>query len=142
VEPPPLISRERALAWIARAQGWFYFATGIWPLISGDSFQVVTGWKADFWLAQTVGLLLAITGLVLVLAARAGRLTREIILLGALQAAALLAVDLYCVFQPRTTWSYLLDAVAELMIVIAWCIAGCMRKGPVDESRPPHDPGH
>ncbi|MDF3058886.1 MAG: hypothetical protein K0R17_3101 [Rariglobus sp.] len=116
-------SRSGALARVAKAQGWFYLVSGAWPWISGESFQAVTGRKADFWLAQTVGLLLAITGVVLLLAARANRITREIMLLGALQAGALMVVDVYCVFQPRTTHSYLLDCVVELGIVIAWCLA-------------------
>lgn len=115
------------LRFTARAQGWFYLVSGLWPIFSGDSFQEVTGRKADFWLAQTVGLLLAITGVVLILATRAGRITREIMLLGALQAAALTVVDVYCVFQPRTTRSYLFDAVVELGFVLAWCFAGLRR---------------
>jgi len=120
--------RLRVSTWIARLQGWFYLLSGIWPLISGHTFQAVTGYKADFWLAQTVGLLLAITGVVLILAARASRITREIKLLGTLQSAALMVVDLYCVSQPRTTWSYLLDAVVELGFVAGWCLSGLRRE--------------
>lgn len=123
-----MLPRARARLGVARAQGWFYLLSGVWPLLSAGTFQAVTGYKADFWLAQTVGLLLAITGVVLILAARANRITREIKLLGALQAAALMAVDFYCVFQPRTTWSYLLDAGVELGFVIAWCLTGRMRE--------------
>jgi hypothetical protein len=120
MNPPdasPIVAR------VAKLQGWYYAASGIWPLVSGGTFQAVTGPKADFWLAQTVGLLLAITGAVLILAARAGRVTPEIKLLGILQAAALALVDGYCVFQPRTTLSYLLDAVVELGLVAAWSFA-------------------
>lgn len=117
----------RAATFIAKAQGGYYMVTGVWPLVSGGSFQAVTGFKEDFWLAQTVGVLLAISGAVLILSARARRLTTEIKLMGTLQASALMVVDVYCVFQPRTTWSYLLDAVVELGIVIAWCTLGLMR---------------
>jgi len=111
---------QRRACVLARIQGWLYLITGLWPLVSGGTFQRVTGFKADFWLAQTVGLLLAVSGIVLLAAARARRVTREIGLLGALQAAALAGVDLYCVYQPRTTRVYWLDALIEVVLVGAW----------------------
>ena len=105
---------------LAQLQGWFYVLTGLWPVFHGYSFQLITGFKADFWLAQTVGLLLAASGTVLVLAAGARRLTRELALLGGLQALALAGVDFYCVRLPNTTPVYLVDAVAELALVTGW----------------------
>lgn len=105
---------------IARIQGWFYLFSGAWPLLHRDSFEAVTGPKTDFWLVRTVGLLLCVSGGVMLLAARARRVTREIALLGVLQAAALLVVDLVCVFEPRTTPIYLLDAMAETALIAGW----------------------
>jgi hypothetical protein len=100
-------------------------------LLSGGTFQAVTGYKTDFWLAQTVGLLLAASGVVLILAANANRITREIALLAALQAAVLMVVDLYCVTQPHTTRSYLLDAIVEGGLLVAWLASGSLRSRPV-----------
>ena len=111
---------RRSAELLAKIQGWFYLAAGAWPLVSGMSFQQVTGFKVDFWLAQTVGVLLVVSGLVMILAGRAKRVTREIGLLAALQAAGLLIVDVYCVTQPNTTRAYLLDALAEAALVILW----------------------
>jgi cytochrome b subunit of formate dehydrogenase len=108
---------------LGRLQGWFYFTTGIWPLVAGSSFQVVTGVKADFWLAQTVGALLAISGAVLWRAAKLNRITPEIMLLAAGQAAVLAVADVYGVFQPGTTPVYLLDAVVEATLVAGWARA-------------------
>ncbi len=107
---------------LARLQGGYYAVTGIWPLLSPGTFQGVTGVKLDFWLAQTVGLLLAVSGAVLLLAARGGRVTKELGLLGALQAAVLAGVDVSCVTQPRTTPAYLLDAIVEAGIVAGWLL--------------------
>jgi signal transduction histidine kinase len=109
-----------AAASLARVQGWFYVITGAWPLVHGSSFQAISGFKADFWLAQTVGLLLVVSGGVLLRAVRAGRLTPELMLLAAGEAAALAAMDIHCVFQPRTTPAYWADAVIELSLVLAW----------------------
>lgn len=120
-EPSPFL-RVRLADRLARFQGWFYLTTGLWPLGSPGTFQRVTGTKLDFWLAQTVGLLLAAFGAVLLLAARGGRLTKELALLGALQAAVLAGVDLYCVAQPRTTPAYLLDGVLEAGLVAGWLL--------------------
>lgn len=114
---------------LARIQGWFYLITGAWPLVSGDSFQAVTGFKADFWLAQTVGLLLAVSGAVLLMAARHGRITPEIRWLAAGEAVVLGLVDLYCVHQPRTTRVYWLDAIVEAALVIGWIRASLRRRG-------------
>jgi hypothetical protein len=113
---------------LARIQGWFYVITGLWPLLSGGSFQAVTGFKADFWLARTVGLLLAVSGGAMILAARNGRITSEIILLGAGQAAALAVTDAYCVALPRTTPVYWLDAVVEAGLAVAWAFVAKARR--------------
>jgi hypothetical protein len=109
---------------LAYGQGGYFFLTGIWPLLHGSSFQALTGWKADFWLAQTVGLLLATVGATLVWAARRRSLSRELMVLAGMQAAVLGFVDLYCVHQPRATPAYLLDAVVEFAIVAAWIFIG------------------
>jgi hypothetical protein len=108
------------LVFLARLQGGFYLVTGIWPLLAPQSFQFVTGGKLDFWLAQTVGALIAITGIVLILAARRAAISAEIALLAALQAVALGIIDLYCVSLPRTTAVYLLDAGVEFAFAAVW----------------------
>src|SRR4051794_17610666 len=50
-----------ALLWL---QGLYYLVTGVWPLVSIETFQTVTGWKtdhlvtgreSDHWLVMTVG---------------------------------------------------------------------------------------
>ena len=50
-------------------QAAFYVSTGVWPLLHRRSFERVTGPKTDFWLAQTVGLIVAAIGIGLAQAA-------------------------------------------------------------------------
>lgn len=119
---------ERALALLAQGQGAFYLLSGLWPLLSPGSFQAVTGPKEDFWLAQTVGLLLVVVGTVLLLAGRSRRITREIVLLAAGSALVLGMVDVFCVFAPRTTRAYWLDAVVEFAIAGAWGVLVVKRR--------------
>lgn len=64
----------RVLAWV---QGGFYVVTGVWPLLHLPSFLAVTGPKTDLWLVQTVGGLVAVFGLMLVVAGGRRRLTPE-----------------------------------------------------------------
>ena len=122
VRPQPRGGRPGALDLLAQAQGAFYFLSGAWPRVHPASFQLVTGPKLELWLVQTVGVLLVVSGGVLLLSGRARRVTREIVLLGAGQAAALASVDLWCVLEPRTTRAYWLDAVVDFALVAAWIV--------------------
>lgn len=105
---------------VAYAQGWFYLLTGLWPLVHMGSFEAVTGPKVDRWLVQTVGAEVAVIGAVLTLAGRRRATGPEIRLLGAGSAVALAAVDVIFVARGRISPVYLLDALAELALTIAW----------------------
>lgn len=61
-----MIDRER----VARWQGGFFLASGVWPLVLLRSFEAGTGRKAESWLVKTIGLLMAVIGLGLFGAAR------------------------------------------------------------------------
>jgi hypothetical protein len=49
---------------VALIQGIYFFVSGIWPILSMGTFLKVTGPKADLWLVKTVGIILAVIGLV------------------------------------------------------------------------------
>jgi hypothetical protein len=104
------------------AQGLYFLLTGLWPIVDIASFQAVTGPKTDLWLVRTVGVLIAVIGSVLLLAARQERPPTEVIALGIGAAAGLTVVDLVIVFTRTVSPIYLLDAVLEGAIV-AWWIA-------------------
>jgi hypothetical protein len=117
------MDRSRA-SFLAFAQGIFYLATGIWPLVSAGTFQKVTGPKVDFWLVKTVGLLISVIGGVLAWAGLNRRVGAELAVLGAGSAACLAGVDLAYVAKRRISPVYLLDAAAEAGIVALWLAAG------------------
>ena len=114
---------------LALVQGIFYAATGVWPLVSMRSFEAVTGPKLERWLVKTVGVLVTVIGAVLTLAGVRRRTTSEVALLAAGSAAGLAAVDVVYVAKRRISPVYLLDAVAELGLVLAWIRAH--RAGPL-----------
>jgi hypothetical protein len=105
---------------LALAQGAYFLATGIWPLVDMRSFLRVTGYKRDLWLVRTVGALIAVTGVTMLSAAQRDRVTGEIAFLAAGTAGALGAVDTIYGSRGRIPPVYLLDAVAEAGIVALW----------------------
>jgi hypothetical protein len=105
---------------IATLQGFYFLATGVWPLLSRRSFERVTGPKAVFWLAQTVGVLVAGVGSAILQAKRRDRITPEIELLGIASAAGLGLADLVFVARARISKVYLVDALAEAGLVGGW----------------------
>lgn len=108
---------------LAVAQGAFYVATGVWPLLHMRSFEAVTGEKTDDWLVRTVGALIAVAGVTMTVAGLRRRVTPEIALLAAGSAAALAAVDLVYTHKGVIPPVYLLDAVAEAGLIGAWTAA-------------------
>jgi hypothetical protein len=108
------------LAWL---QGSYFVLTGVWPLVHMASFLAVTGPKTDLWLVKTVGLLLAIFGAVLLLAARRRSVSPELALLAMANAAGLAGIDLVYALSDRIRDVYLLDAAAEIGWVGLWGFA-------------------
>jgi hypothetical protein len=102
------------------AQGIYYLLTGLWPLLSLDTFLWVTGPKTDLWLVQTVGVLVAVIGLALVVAGYRRVGSPEVFCLALGSAVGLAAIDVIFVFHRRISVIYLLDAVAEVGLVVLW----------------------
>lgn len=108
---------------IAIVQGIFFFLTGVWPLVSIGTFQAVTGPKTDLWLVKTVGILIAVIGLVLAAAGFRDNVTAEIVFLAVGSSASLMAVDVVYSLKGIISKIYLADAILELIIIAAWVIA-------------------
>ena len=115
---------ERCLALV---QGIYYAVTGIWPILSMRTFLAVTGPKTDLWLVKTVGVLVAVIGVVLARAGRRQRVTPEIRLLAVGSAAGLAGIDVFYVLRRRISPVYLLDATLELALISAWTMAEPLR---------------
>ena len=113
----------------ASVQGAFYLGTGLWSLVSIETFQMVTGPKTDLWLVKTVGMLVIVSGAVLLLAARRRNFPPEIVLLAAGSAVGLAAIDATYVSIGRISPIYLLDALAEAVLAAAWIAAWRRAKG-------------
>jgi hypothetical protein len=109
---------------VLTAQGGYYVVTGLAPFISRRAFERVTGPKREWWLVQTVGVLVTVVGGVLLWGVRSDRVTPELRGLAAGCAAGLTGIDVVYVAKRRIAPTYLLDAAAQVA-----ALAGLVRRG-------------
>ena len=109
-------------------QGLYYTPTGIWPLVSMETFLAVTGPKTDLWLVRTVGLLVTVIGVVFLIAARSREVGGAVITLAIGSALALAWVDAYYSLTGVIWPVYLLDAFGEIALIVGWCVALAMSR--------------
>lgn len=101
-----------------QAQGLYYVASGIWPILHLRSFMAVTGPKQDTWLVKVFGAFIAAVGAVLV--APDGRRERRFAArLAVLSAVTLAASEAWYVARRRISPIYLGDAALELLFAVA-----------------------
>ncbi|SFH16142.1 hypothetical protein [Pontibacter chinhatensis] len=105
---------------VAMLQGGYWLITGIWPFIHLKSFVWVTGPKQDYWLLYTVSVLITVIGGTLLAAGLRKRVTQEIKGLGIAAAAGLIGIDVYYALTDVIRNIYLLDAVAEAVLIVLW----------------------
>ncbi len=112
---------------VSLVQGVYYLFTGIWPLVSIGTFQKVTGPKTDLWLVKTVGVVVGVIGAVLMVGGVRRQTAVELPLLAVGSAAGLAGIDIVYVAKRRIAPIYLLDAVAEVLLIGGWGLAWLRR---------------
>lgn len=112
---------------VAAGQGVYYLVTGIWPSISPATFQAVTGPKVEMWLVQLFGFLICVPACLLLWAVWRGRLAGGTVGAAVGTAAVLMVGDVVYVAQGHIGPVYLIDALAELILLACWAVA--MRTG-------------
>jgi hypothetical protein len=109
----------------------YYLVTGVWPLLSIHTFQLVTGPKfdhlprggeADHWLVYAVGLLVTSVALALLVAAWRRSVQPEIAVLALGSAISLTAIDVIFVARQVIAPIYLVDAAIELPLIAGWIV--------------------
>ena len=108
---------------VALVQGIYFFVTGIWPLLSMKTFLMITGPKTDLWLVKTVGIILAVVGLVLIVAQVNAEINTSIILLAIGSGLGLALVEFIYVAKRVISPIYLGDAFLELFLIGWWVIS-------------------
>jgi hypothetical protein len=115
---------------IALAQGFYYLASGLWPVVHLASFMAVTGPKTDHWLVQAFGIVLAASGVVFVWRGAHGRVDQATRQFGLATSLALAAIDFWFVATGAISAIYLVDGVAEVALATAWLWPGKQRLRP------------
>jgi hypothetical protein len=110
------------------AQGLYYIATGVWPLVHMQSFEAVTGSKTDDWLVHTVGVLAAAIGVALLAGARRAAVTAETIVLACAAAIAFAGIDVFYTQNGTINQIYLADAAVQGLLVLAILVGGRSRR--------------
>jgi hypothetical protein len=109
---------------VLRVQGGYYLITGLWPIAHLASFEAITGPKVDDWLVHMVGLLAAVIGGSLLVAARRGTPTRETYVLAIGSALAFAAIDTWYALEGRIAPVYLADAVVQMGMIALLLVSG------------------
>jgi len=107
---------------VALVQGIYFFISGIWPILSMRTFLKVTGPKTDLWLVKTVGIILAVIGVVLFFAQRNAEINTSVIILAIGSAISLAIVEFIYVGKRVISPIYLGDAVIELILIAWWLL--------------------
>ncbi|PKN67081.1 MAG: hypothetical protein CVU57_03800 [Deltaproteobacteria bacterium HGW-Deltaproteobacteria-15] len=106
---------------ISGIQGLYYFVTGLWPIVYMDGFLAFTGPKTDLWLVRTMGLMLMVSGMVLMMAAAHRRQrSMETAALGIGVAVVLAGADIFFALTGQIPGVYLLDAAVEVLFLVLW----------------------
>jgi hypothetical protein len=108
---------------VALVQGIYFFVTGVWPLVSMKTFLMITGPKTDLWLVKTVGVILAVIGVVLIAAQVNAEINTSIMILAIGSALGLAIVEFIYVAKRVISPVYLGDAFAELILIAWWVLS-------------------
>jgi hypothetical protein len=122
-------SSPRVLRVTLALQGGYYVLTGTVPFASRRAFESVTGPKADWWLVQTVSVLVDAVGAGLLLGVARRRASPELLTIAAGSAIGLGVLDTVHVLRGRIARTYLLDAALQAAFA-AGIAAGVAQRGP------------
>lgn len=115
--------RMNRLRLVLGAQGVYYILTGLWPLFSMRTFELITGPKRDDFLVHMVGALAAAVGLALLVAALSRSPSIESVVLGIASAVAFAGIDLFYGLQQVLPAVYLVEAIVEIGIIALLALA-------------------
>jgi hypothetical protein len=111
--------------WICLAQGGYYLVIGICFLISSfdGTAPVARGW----WIAPSAGVL-AVSGAIFLSAAKAQRVTAEIVALAMGETIALATAGMIAFWQLHPLSDVPVDAAVEAVFLAGWLVAIARRR--------------
>lgn len=114
--------KSKPIAHLAFAQGAYFVATGLWPLVHIESFLLVTGPKEDLWLVRTVAMLAVCIGVGLCSAGFQRRVVSPLIIIAMASAVGFILLDVRYVVEDIIAPVYLIDAAVEMIFFGCWIL--------------------
>jgi hypothetical protein len=112
--------KQNFIRTIAFFQGFYFFVTGIWPILDIKTFMLVTGPKTDIWLVKMVGALTVAISFLLFAVAKKMRVTIESLILILGSSLAYLTIDVVYTLNRTIRYIYLADAALEVIFILIW----------------------
>jgi hypothetical protein len=113
-------SDNRTSRALASVHALYFLIGGAWAVLGKRTFEAVTGPKVDYWLVRTVGGLLSVAGIIIASAALRNRVIPEIRWLAMGTSGVLASVSLIYSAKGRIRPIYLLDTIANILLIMAW----------------------
>ena len=125
----------KAVSYILLVQGIYWLVTGVWGLVDIESFMKVTGPKTDVWLVKTVSVLIVVISLSLLSSVRGRGDKMPVILLAITSCIGLAGIDFYYALNNVISKVYLLDGVAQVVLIITWSTVLLINKNKISNRR-------
>jgi len=106
----------------------YFLLCGLWPILSMDTFEHVTGPKIDVWLVKMIAAMEIVVGAILIEAAVRRRVVLEVGLLAAATCSVMAILDVTYVVRHVISPVYLGDAMIELLLLLGWARVALHRK--------------
>lgn len=120
---------------LGKLQGAYDAMGGLWPFVSMELFETVTGPKPEEWLVRAVaGVLLFLGGLLLHDAFVRKRIDRGLRIMAGGVSGVLALVALVSSVGGWISWVYLLDGLAHLSFAAGWVLVSLHRSRTRDRS--------
>ena len=98
-------------------QSIYFIVTGVWPIISINTFMAVTGPKTDIWLVQMVGLLALAIGCGLLYSSITKKFHTSSTIIILMSCLFFFAIDVYYYMNGALIDTYLADAFLQVIFI-------------------------
>ncbi len=103
-------------------QGTYYSIMGLWSILSIETFSAFTGYRGDFFLKHTAGLLFSVLGAMFLYFARKNQMLKPLGVFGLLIALGVMAVEVYYLPSIGNPLPFRIDFGLEGIVTVAYLL--------------------
>ena len=124
---PPTDKLRRYTSWV---QAIYTFLTAVWPIVDIKSFMMVSGYKTDRWLVETVSVLLLSLSICILLDIFSKGDHFSVPVLALLMSVSLAYIDFYYALHGTISKIYMADGLAEIVFAGCWTVFLVKKQAP------------